>query len=94
MTQCYFVLDNKAICFCCSGLLFLIVASESAQTKDSFFYSEKNETYGAYSNATLNYEDHESFESSSILDVETEALKTNQNNLYGQVIVHFCNVRI
>ncbi|XP_024873715.1 SUN domain-containing ossification factor isoform X1 [Temnothorax curvispinosus] len=66
-----------------SGLLFLIVASENAQTKDSFFDSEKNETYGAYSNATLNYEGHESFESSSILDAETGALKTNQN-LYGQ----------
>ncbi|XP_018056132.1 PREDICTED: SUN domain-containing ossification factor [Atta colombica] len=69
-----------------SGLLFLIVASESAQTKDSFFHPEKNETYGAYNNVTLNYEDHESFESSSILDAETATvtLKTNQNNLYDQ----------
>lgn len=91
------MLDNKAVSFCYSGLLFLIVASESAQTKDSLFHSEKNETYGTYSNVTLNYEDHESFE--SILDTETGTvtLKTNQNNLYGQVRPLYnisCNVRI
>ena len=71
--------------------MFLIVASESAQIKDSFFHPEKNETYGAYNNITLNYEDHESFESSSILDAETATvtLKTNQNNLYDQVRSHY-----
>lgn len=83
----FLTLDNKIISFCCSGLLFLIVASESAQTKDSFFHLEKNETYGAFSNITLNYKGHENFESSSILDAETRALKTDQNNLYGQVRV-------
>lgn len=85
--RCYLILDNKATSFSYSGLLFLIVASESAQTKDSIFHPEKNVTYEAYSNITLNYEDHESFESSSILNAETGTvtLKTNQNNLYGQV---------
>ncbi|KAL6262445.1 hypothetical protein P5V15_007531 [Pogonomyrmex californicus] len=72
-----------------SGLLFLIVASENAQTKDTFFHFEKNDTYGTYSNITLNYENHESFESSSIPDAEidTVTLKTNQNGQYDQEVV-------
>ncbi|XP_011689581.1 PREDICTED: uncharacterized protein LOC105451070 [Wasmannia auropunctata] len=49
-----------------SGLLFLIIISESAQLKDSFSHPEENETYRAYSNVTLNYED-ESFESSPLV---------------------------
>ncbi|EFN61461.1 hypothetical protein EAG_03393 [Camponotus floridanus] len=68
-----------------SGLLFLIVASET-QTEDSSSYSEKNETYESYSNITLNYDNHENFES-SIMDIKTQAtmtLKTNQNDQYRQ----------
>jgi len=94
LTHCYLILDNKVTSFCYSGLLFLIVASESAQTKDSFFHPEKNETDEAYSNVTLNYEDHESFESSSILEAGTETLKINQNNLYGQVRLIISLVRV
>ncbi|KAM0732131.1 hypothetical protein ACS0PU_001673 [Formica fusca] len=69
-----------------SGLLFLIVASEGAQTEDSSFHTEKNETYEAYSNITLNYDNHESFES-SILDIKTRTtmtFKTNENDQYHQ----------
>ncbi|CAL1687149.1 unnamed protein product [Lasius platythorax] len=71
-----------------SGLLFLIVASEGAQTEDSSFHPEKNETETdeAYSNITLNYDNHESFES-SLLDIKTQTImtfKTNQNDQYRQ----------
>ncbi|GAB1862428.1 hypothetical protein CAJAP_03507 [Camponotus japonicus] len=69
-----------------SGLLFLIVASEGAQTEDSSSHPEKNETYESYSNITLNYDNHENFES-SIMDIKTQAtmtLKTNQNDQYRQ----------
>lgn len=67
--------------------MFLIVASEGAQTEDSSFHTEKNETYEAYSNITLNYDNHESFES-SILDIKTRTtmtFKTNENDQYHQV---------
>lgn len=83
---------------CCSGLLFLIVASdtqaegtraENTQAEDPSFQSEKNETYGAYSNITLNYDNLENNFGSTILNTERqdtdEALKTSQDDQYHQV---------
>ncbi|KAG7209577.1 hypothetical protein KM043_011239 [Ampulex compressa] len=41
------------ISFVSSGLLFLIVASESVQSKDHSSHSNKNETFESYDNVTL-----------------------------------------
>ncbi|EFN81968.1 hypothetical protein EAI_00996 [Harpegnathos saltator] len=85
-----------------SGLLFLIVASdtqaestraestqaENTQTEVPSFKSEKNETYGTYSNITLNYDNLEENFGSTILNVETQedtvAHKTSQDDHYHQ----------
>ncbi|XP_032688958.1 SUN domain-containing ossification factor isoform X3 [Odontomachus brunneus] len=76
------------------GLLFLIVASdtqaedaraENIQDEDLSFQSEKNETYGAYSNITLNYDNLEENFESTILNLETQdtvALKASQEDYH------------
>lgn len=83
--------------FCYSGLLFLIVASdtqaevkqaENTQTEDHSFQSEKNETHRAYSNITLTYDNHkENFESTILIAErqDTVAVKTSQDDHYHQV---------
>ncbi|XP_014472416.1 PREDICTED: SUN domain-containing ossification factor isoform X2 [Dinoponera quadriceps] len=79
-----------------SGLLFLIVASdtqtesartENTQAADPSFQSEKNETYGAYGNITLNYDDLEENFESTISNAETQdtvEFKTSQDDHYHQ----------
>ncbi|XP_019888596.1 SUN domain-containing ossification factor isoform X2 [Ooceraea biroi] len=70
-----------------SGFLFLLVALESVHAEEPSFHLEKNETYEVYSNITLNYDNHESFESSVILNTDTQAavtFKTTQNDRYRQ----------
>lgn len=82
------IINNNAFSFCYSGVLFLIVASESTQIKDAS-HSEKNETYGVYNNITINpinYE--EGFESSTTLNTKienAETLKASQNDQHRQV---------
>jgi hypothetical protein len=82
------MLRYNVIIICCSGFLFLLVALEGAQAKDSSFHLEKNETYETYKNVTLSYENHENFESSVVLSTETQAavtFKTSQDDRYYQV---------
>jgi len=82
------MLRYNVIIICCSGFLFLLVALEGAQAKDSSFHLEKNETYETYKNVTLNYENHENFDSSVVLSTETQAavtFKTSQDDRYYQV---------
>lgn len=97
LTQRYLTHNRDIILFCYSGLLFLIVASdtqaevtraENIQAEDPSFHSEKNETYGAYSNITLNYDNLEQNFEPTILNPETQdavAFKANQEDHYHQV---------
>jgi len=81
------VLRYNVIIICCSGFLFLLVALEGAQAKDSSFHLEKNETYETYNNVTLAYENHENFESSVVLSETQTAVtfETSQDDQYHQV---------